>query len=89
MSQDPNWISIPIAKFSHNTNPVNVQKFTWIHVSHRNDLDFVMQSVRILDGLHHRISTVMKVTAGAELLVRPTTYFSRSILLVQLSLTQI
>ena len=68
---DPNWLSIPFAKFSHNSSPYGTRYFTWNHVGARNDLDFVLRNTRVADengNFHTRI--LMKINAGAEELVR-------------------
>ena len=70
--QDPTWLSIPFAKFSHDTSPNGTRKIPWIHVAARNDLDFNIRNVRVEDEHHRSFAnrTFMKITAGAELLVR-------------------
>ena len=73
---DPTWLSIPFAKFSHNSCPYGTRNFTWNHVGARNDLDFILRHTRVADengNFHMRI--LMKINAGAEELVR-TTYMS-------------
>lgn len=76
--QDQTWAAIPIAKFSHNLSPSHVRSFTWAHVSHQNYLDLILQHVRVIDEREQqRPGIVMKVTAGAEVLVfRPLTHDS-------------
>ena len=71
------WVVVPIAKFSHNSCPVGTRNFVWNHVSLREDMDIVFQSSRIADDcgtFQNRV--VMKVTAGAELLVCAKRYGS-------------
>ena len=69
-AQDPNWISIPFDKFSHNTSPAGARKYTWEHVSHRNDLYFVIRETRVVDDYGNFTSKIlMKVTAGVHILV--------------------
>jgi hypothetical protein len=68
---DPSWLSISLAKFSHNSSPYGTRNFTWNHVGFRNDLDFILRGTRVVDengNFHTRI--LMKVNAGAEELVR-------------------
>jgi hypothetical protein len=66
----PTWVVIPIAKFSHNLSPSNVKNFTWSHISHRNDLDLVLQNVRVVDDVgNRRDGIIMKITAGADVMV--------------------
>lgn len=68
--QDPDWASIPFAKFSHNSSPPGSRSFVWNHVGARNDLDFIVRNVRLLDGHGSYTNRVlMKITAGAEILV--------------------
>lgn len=67
---DPIDASISIAKFSHNTCPYGTQNFVWTHVANRNDLDFIVRRTRVVDehgNFNERL--VMKISAGAELLV--------------------
>ena len=64
------WIVVPIAKFSHNSCPVGTRNFVWNHVSLREDMDIVFQTSRMVDDLGNLANrVVMKITAGAELLV--------------------
>ena len=68
--QDPNWASIPFAKFSHNTSQFGTRNFVWNHAGARNDLDLIVRSVRLVDEQGNYSSRiVLKVTAGAEILV--------------------
>jgi len=72
MSQpkDLNWVVVPIAKFSHNSCPAGTRNFVWNHISLREDMDVVFQNSRIVDVLGNIVNrVVMKITAGAELLV--------------------
>ncbi|RFU24707.1 hypothetical protein B7463_g11631, partial [Scytalidium lignicola] len=69
-SQGSILASIPFAKFSHTSNPPEAVKFTWNHVG-RSDLDFIIHSSRIaLDDGTYENRRVMKITAGADILVR-------------------
>ena len=69
-ADDLDWVVVPIAKFSHNSCPVGTRNFVWTHVSLREDMDVVFQNSRIVDNFGNiAIRVVMKVTAGAELLV--------------------
>ena len=69
-AQDPTWVSVPIAKFSHNTSPYGVKSFVWTHIDHRKDMSLVIRNSRIVDeDGNFQDRTVMKITAGAELLV--------------------
>jgi len=69
-SQDPNWVSIPIAKYSHNTSPYGTRHFVWNHVGVRNDLDFIVRDTRVIDeNGNYANRIVMKITAGADVLV--------------------
>jgi len=64
------WIVVPIAKFSHNSCPVGTRNFVWNHVSLREDMDIVFQTSRMVDEMGNLANrVVMKITAGAELLV--------------------
>jgi len=68
--QDPNWVSVPIAKFSHNTTPYGTKSFVWTHVNNRNDLDLVIRNARVVDDYgNYQERILMKVTGGAEVLV--------------------
>jgi hypothetical protein len=69
--QDANWASIPVAKFSHSTLPIGAQNITWTHLNNRNDIDLVIRSTQVFDGARNPLpQTVMKITVGAEVLVR-------------------
>jgi hypothetical protein len=67
---DPDWVSIPVLKFSHNTSPYGTRSFTWNHVGQRNDLDCIIRNARVVDesGIY-TIRVVMKITAGIDVLV--------------------
>lgn len=67
---DPNLVSIPFAKFSHNTSPYGTRNFIWNHVGQRDDLDLIIRNNRVVDE-HGNITTqvTMKITAGADTLV--------------------
>lgn len=68
--QDPNWVSAPIAKFSHNTSPYGTRSFVWVHVNNRNDLDFVIRNARVADDYgNYQDRILMKITGGADVLV--------------------
>jgi hypothetical protein len=68
--QDPNWASIPFAKFSHNSSQIGTRNFVWNHVGARNDLDFIVRSARLVDEQgNYTNRIVLKITAGAEILV--------------------
>jgi hypothetical protein len=68
--QDPNWISIPFAKFSHNTSPYGTRNFIWSHVSQRNDLDLIVRNDRVVDEYgNYSNRVVLKITAGMDVLV--------------------
>lgn len=69
-SGDLIYASISIAKFSHNTCPNGTRNFVWSHVANRNDLDLIVRRSRVVDeygNFNERL--VMKIVAGAELLV--------------------
>lgn len=67
---DPGWVSIPFAKFSHNTSPYGTRNFVWNHVGTRNDLDFIVREVKLVDDKGNYTNRVlMRLTAGAEILV--------------------
>jgi len=69
-SQDPYWVSVPIAKYSHNTSPYSTRRFVWNHVGVRNDLDFIVRDTRVIDeNGNYANRIVMKITAGADVLV--------------------
>lgn len=69
-AQDANWVSIPFAKFSHNTSPYGTRNITWSHVNYRSDLDLVVRNTRVTDDYGiHSTKFIMKITAGAEVLV--------------------
>jgi hypothetical protein len=75
--QDPNWVSVPVAKFSHNNSPYGTKSFIWIHINHRNDLDFVIRNARVVDDYgNFQDRILMKVTGGAEVLVRASVIVS-------------
>jgi hypothetical protein len=64
-TQDPNWASIPVAKFSHSTLPIGAQNITWNHLNNRNDIDLVL-----FDGArNHPPQILMKITVGVEVIV--------------------
>jgi hypothetical protein len=100
--QDPNWISIPFAKFSHNTSPYGTRNFIWSHVSQRNDLDLIVRNDRVVDEYgNYSNRVVLKITAGMDVLVgvswparvclslrKPKIWGSSSILLANLTLLQ-
>jgi hypothetical protein len=68
---DSNWVSLPIVKFSHNTSPYATRNFVWNHVGARNDLDFIVRDMRVIDDQGNYTNRVlMKITAGTEMLVR-------------------
>jgi len=63
--------TIPLAKFSHATCPPGARTFTWTHIGQRDDLSLVFCGARLVDrhgNLADRL--LMKINAGAELLVR-------------------
>jgi hypothetical protein len=69
-AQDPNWVSAPIIKFSHNTSPYGSKTFVWDHINHRNDLDLVIRTARAVDDYgSYQDRILMKITGGAEVLV--------------------
>lgn len=69
-SLGPDWVSVSIAKFSHNTSPYGTKTYTWNHISTRNDLDFVIRNARCVDEEGKQDTRIiMKVTAGAEIIV--------------------
>lgn len=69
--QGPNWVSIPIAKFSHNTSHYATRNFVWNHVGARNDLDFNVRDMKVVDEHGNYANRVfMRITAGTETLVR-------------------
>lgn len=69
--QDPNWVSIPLAKFSHNTCPYGTTSFVWVHVQNKNDLDLVIRKARVVNSLGNYEEQIgMKVASRAEILVR-------------------
>ncbi len=69
-AQDPNWVSVPIMKFSHNTSPYGTKTFVWDHVNHRNDLDLVIRNARAVDDYgSYQDRILIKITGGAEVLV--------------------
>lgn len=68
--QDPDWVSVPIVKFSHNTSPYGTKSFVWVHVNTRNDLDLVIRNARVVDDYgNYQDRILMKITGGAEVLV--------------------
>jgi hypothetical protein len=72
--QDPNWVSVHITKFSHNTSPYGTRSFVWVHVNNRNDLDLVVRNSRVVDDYgNYQDRILMKVTGGAEVLVQKLT----------------
>ncbi len=69
-ARDPNWVSVPIMKFSHNTSLHGTKTFVWDHVNHRNDLDLVIRNARAIDDYgSYQDRILMKITGGAEVLV--------------------
>lgn len=77
--EDPIYISTSIAKFSHNTCPLGTRSFTWTHTGARNDIDFIVRRTRVVDehgNFNERL--VMKITAGAELLVMAALCYQRA-----------
>lgn len=67
---DPDWVSLSIVKFSHNTSAYGTRTYTWNHISSRNDLDFVIRNARYVDGdAKNGTRVIMKVSAGAEEMV--------------------
>jgi hypothetical protein len=69
--QDPNWASIPVAKFSHSTLPIGAQNITWNHLNNRNDIELVL-----FDGARNHLTQIlMKITVGVEVLVRLSSGF--------------
>lgn len=72
-TQEPNWVSIPFAKYSHNSSPIGTRNFIWNHVGLRNDLDFIVRDTRVIDETgNYANRIVMKITVGADILVRVT-----------------
>ncbi len=72
---DPDWVSVSIAKFSHNTSPYGTRTYTWNHISTRNDLDFVIRNARCIDEEgKHDTRVIMKVTGGADVLVHNSSF---------------
>jgi hypothetical protein len=70
-AQDSSWVSIPVAKFSHSTLPIGAQNITWTHLNNRNGIDLVVRSTRVFDGARNHLPQIlMKITVGAEVLVR-------------------
>ncbi|KUJ12432.1 uncharacterized protein LY89DRAFT_722057 [Mollisia scopiformis] len=68
---DPDWISLSIAKFSYNTSPHGTKTYTWNHITTRPDLSFVIRNVRSISAdREQEARVVMKITAGAEEMVR-------------------
>ncbi len=69
--QDPNWLSVPIWKFSHNTSPYGTRSFAWVHINNRTDLDLVIRNARVVDDYgNYQDRILMTITGGAEVLVR-------------------
>lgn len=68
---DPNLVSIPFIKFSHNTSPCGSRNFIWNHIGQRDDLDLVIQNSEIIDEQGNYATRItLKITAGVEVLVR-------------------
>lgn len=67
---DPDWVSLSIVRFSHNTSPYGTRTYTWNHVNTRGDLDFVVRNARYFDEQgNHGTRVIMKVSAGADEMV--------------------
>ncbi|CZR52372.1 uncharacterized protein PAC_02249 [Phialocephala subalpina] len=66
---DPDWVSLSIVKFSHNTSPYGTKTYTWSHISTRPDLDIVIRNARCVDEQgKHDTRVIMKVSAGADVM---------------------
>ncbi|KAI1006409.1 hypothetical protein K3495_g1815 [Podosphaera aphanis] len=64
-----NFATLPLLKFSHHTGPYGTRSHTWTHISHRNDLNFVLRDVRLIDDFgNYDTRRWMKVTGGFEIL---------------------
>ena len=73
--QDPSWVSLPFEKYSYNNSRIGTRRYTWSHIGPRNDLDFVIRNVRVVDEQGNYINrVVMKISAGADILVCPCTF---------------
>ena len=67
---NPDWVSVSLAKFSHNSSPFGTRNFTWSHVGCRKDLNFILRTSKLVDETGNvRDRIVMKISAGAEELV--------------------
>lgn len=67
---DPNLVSIPFAKFSHNTSAYGTRNFIWNHIGQRDDLDLIIRNNRVIDEQGNYATRVMlKITAGVDVLV--------------------
>ena len=67
--QDPDWVSIPILKFSHNTSPVG-KGYTWTHVNYKNDLEFIVCKGRMINEYGNiQTQALMKIISGTEVFV--------------------
>lgn len=72
---DPNWVSLSIVKFSHNTCPYGSKTYVWSHVANRKDLDFVVRNVSIVDDHgNYQDRILMKISAGVQVLVCQTAH---------------
>ncbi|KAF8858048.1 hypothetical protein BDZ45DRAFT_623027 [Acephala macrosclerotiorum] len=66
---DPDWVSLSILKFSHNTSPYGTKTYTWSHISTRPDLDIVIRNTRCVDEQgKYETRVIMKVGAGADVM---------------------
>ncbi|RKF55437.1 hypothetical protein OnM2_089030 [Erysiphe neolycopersici] len=67
--QDPIWASFPLVKFSHHTGPNGIRSYTWTHINYRNDLEFTLRDVRLVDeNGNYETRAWMRVTGGVEVL---------------------
>ncbi|POS85493.1 hypothetical protein EPUL_001989 [Erysiphe pulchra] len=66
---DPVWASFPLVKFSHHTGPNGTRSYTWTHINYRNDLEFTLRDVRVVDeNGNYETRAWMKITGGVEVL---------------------
>lgn len=70
---DPEWITIPLEKFSFAISPLEARTHQWVHDSRRDDLFLVFRPERLPRGNGgFEKTTLMIVLAGADILVRKT-----------------
>ena len=67
---DPEWVTIPLEKFSYAVSPPEARAHHWVHDSRRDELFLVFRPERLPreDGTYGK-TTLMIVLAGGDILV--------------------